>query len=135
MPDPLLPRGALLRLAVVALIAALPLVPRLAQAYDANGCGSLDSTRAIVARMGGTLAPASEAQAEFLRDAFIAEPGADAGAIYGGSTLLAPTADGGMAAVVVVDNRACGLVLFGPGGAAILAAIGRAPGAHVGSAL
>jgi hypothetical protein len=136
MPDPRLPRGALLRLGIVAAIAAFLLFPRLARADEAAGCGPFDATQAVAARLGaGAFKPASEAQAEFLRAAFIAEPGADAGALYSGETLLAPMADGGAAVVYVVDGRACGLALLGPGGAAILAAIGRARGAHVGSAL
>jgi hypothetical protein len=50
----------------------------------------------------------------------------DAGALYDGEAQLAPLADGGAAVVFVVDQRACGLALFGPRSAAILAAIGRA---------
>ena len=137
MPDPRLPRGAILRFAIVLGVAAFLLFPCLTRADEAaDGCGPLEATQALIARLGGlTLAPASEAQAEFLRAALIAEPGADAAALYGGETLLASLADGGMAAVTVVDGRACGLALLGPGGAAILAAIGRRPSAHVGSAL
>jgi hypothetical protein len=127
MPDPRLPRGALLRLGIVASIALFFAFPRLAHA-DAAGCGPLDATQAIVARLGGgAFAPASAAQAEFLRDGLIGEPGADASALYGGETRLAPLADGGLAAVTVVDGRACGLILLGPASAAVLAAVGRQP--------
>jgi hypothetical protein len=135
MLDPLLPRGAFARLAIVLGVAAFLLAPRFARADDASGCGSLDSTRAIVARMGGTLAPASEAQAEFLRVALIGEPGADARALYGGETLLAPLADGSTAAVYVVGGEACGLMFFPPDDAAILAKIGRAPASALGGGL
>ena len=120
-----------MRLGIVLGVAALLLFPRLARADEAAGCGPLAATQALVARLGGAaLAPASEAQAEFLRAALIAEPGADASALYSGETLLASLADGGAAAVYVVDGRACGLALLGPSSAAILAAIGRAPGAY-----
>jgi hypothetical protein len=129
MPDPRLPRGALSRLAIVLGVAAFLLFPRLTRADEAaHGCGPLEATQALIARLGGgALAPASEAQAEFLRAAFIAEPGADAAALYGGETLLAPLADGGAAVVYVVDGRACGLALLGPASAAVLAAVGRQP--------
>ena len=110
-------------------------VPQVAAADAANGCGSLDSARAIVARLGGALAPASQAQAEFLRAALIGEPGVDARALYDGETLLAALADGGAAAVVAVDGEACAMTIFPPGDAAILARIGRDPAARVGRAL
>ncbi len=136
MPDPRLPRGAILRLAIVLGVAAFLLAPKLARTDEAAGCGPFDATKAVAARLGaGEFKPASEAQTEFLRAAFIAEPGADASALYSGEALLAPTADGGAAVVYVVAGRACGLALLGPGGAAILGAIGRSPNAHVGSAL
>ena len=149
MPDPRLPRGAIarrrtgalrnalcMRLAIVLGVAALLLFPRLARADEAAGCGPLAATQALVARLGGgALEPASEAQTEFLRAALIGEPGADASALYAGVTLLASLADGGAAAVYAVDGRACGLIVLGPGSAAVLAAIGRAPAAHVGAAL
>ena len=76
MPDPRLPRGAILRFAIVLGVAAFLLFPCLTRADEAaDGCGPLEATQALIARLGGlTLAPASEAQAEFLRAALIAEP-------------------------------------------------------------
>jgi hypothetical protein len=134
MPDPRWPRGAFARLGLVALFAVFFALPRLARA--AAPCGSLQSTQALIVRIGGAqLAPANAAQAEFLRAALIAEPGADSAALYEGEARLAPLADGGLAAVYVVAGQACGLIVLGPGSAAVLAAIGHAPDAHVGDAL
>ena len=128
MPDARLPRGALLRLALLAAIAALLLFPRLTRAEEAAVCGPLEATQTLVTRLGGgALKPASEAQAEFLRAALIDEAGADAGAVFGAETLLASLADGGAAAVYAVNGTACGLILLGPASAAVLAAVGRQP--------
>jgi hypothetical protein len=128
MPDTRLPRDAIARLGIVLGVAALLLFPRLTRAEEAAACGPLEATQAIVTRLGGgALEPASDAQAEFLRAAFIAEPGADAGALIGGETLLAQLADGGIVVVYAVDGAVCGLALLGPASAAVLAAVGRQP--------
>ena len=93
----------------------------------AESCGPLDATQALVARLGGgELIKATEAQSEFL---------SDAASVYGGETRLASLNDGGVSAVYVANGEACGLVLFGPEGAKIIAAIGKDRTAHVGAAL
>lgn len=135
MPDPLLPRGALLRLAIILGVAASVLIPQIARANDADGCGDLASTRATVARKRGALTPANAAQAEFLRGALIGARGVAAATLFDGEAWLAPLDDGSMAAVYVVGGEACSLMFFPPDDAAILAAIGRAPTAALGGGL
>ena len=79
MPDPRPPRGAFLRLALVAALAILLVAPRLARADEAEGvafpCGPLDRAAEIAHALGGAdFVALTPEQWNFLRGMFIESP-------------------------------------------------------------
>ena len=129
MPNPLLPRGAILRLGVVALIALFFAVPRLARADD--GCGDLGSIQAIVSAWGGTtLAPLPTRQTDALK-AVMTIGGDEPAWMLGAAAFVSPIRSGEFAIVFVAEGRACSLLVMTADAFAELGQLSRS-GLHVG---
>ncbi len=130
MPDPLLPRGAFLRLALVAALAVLLVAPRLARADDALGvafpCGPLDRAAEIAHALGGADFVALTAeQWNFLRGMFIESPDTPESLPPGDRAMMSLRPDGSASVVFVDGALACAPMKLGAKGVEALMSVGR----------
>jgi hypothetical protein len=125
MPDPLLSRGALARLAIVLAVAALLAAPRLSHAAEADGCGDLGSTQAIVTAWGGGMLASLPAEEVDALKAVETIGGAEPAWMVAADVLAAPIRGGEHAVVFVADGRACSLLIMTADAFAALGELGR----------
>jgi len=140
MPDPLLPRGAIARLACLALLAMALVVPRMARADDAAvfepwlgrdsaKCLSIEPLKVVATVV--TLAPA---QFEFVRALYVAIPPISRQLPPGDRAVLAVAGDAAMVALVDGDQT-CARMAIPDFILAELMAVGRGDVIHAGAPL
>ena len=140
MPDPRPPRGAFLRLALVAALAVLLVAPRLALADESEGvafpCGPLDRAAESAHALGGHdfIALTSD-QWQFLRGMFVQAPDTPESLPPGDRAMISMRPDGSASVVFVDGDLACAPIRLGKPGVEALMSVGRGDIVHVGQGL
>ena len=138
MPDPLLPRGALRRLGIVALIAAFFLAPQFARAGDGArwNCRPLAEVEARVAARGGSaFVRLSDAQWQFLRGMYAALPDTPESLPAGDRALISRLPDGTAVVSFADGDQSCVVVKITESVVALLMSVGEGEIVHAGAPL
>ncbi len=127
MPDPRLPRGAPLRLAIVLGVAAFLLFPRLARADESQWtCQPFETAEnAVRAFDGAPFVRLTDAQWQFLRGVFVATPDTPDALPPGDRAMMSALPDGSAAIAFVDGARSCAFIVVPKTFAAMVISVGK----------
>jgi hypothetical protein len=138
MPDPRLPRGAVLRLALLVALVDVAFWPRLALAEGPTPwpCGPVGQARERAHALGGAdFVSLTGDQWQFLRGMFIESPDTPESLPPGDRAMISMRPDGSASVVFVDGDLACAPIRLGKPGVDALMAVGRGDIVHAGTGL
>ncbi|MDR3464220.1 MAG: hypothetical protein P4L76_18100 [Beijerinckiaceae bacterium] len=133
MPDSRLPRGALARLGLLALVVLFFVAPRLVRAQEGSGssCQPLAKLEAEAKSAGGSpFAHATDAQWQFARGLYVATPPVSSEFPPGDSAMISTFPDGSAQVLFIDDGEACNQMMLAKRFAALVMGAGAGDITH-----